>query len=191
MSRISLKGFIPSLARELQVTPAALYERQRALVRSGLLQSDGGRGPGRGLAASPKSVSLLLSSLLAQDGLSGAEKHTKALANLKSVDSGGCPLTGQKTFARAFAEVLANEEIAKQVPRVTVDRSDKGPVEAVIAYEEPGSEQPELYPSLRGYPRSRFGPGRKSSVLRLGIDQSATLSGDFAALARSLKEISK
>ena len=94
MPPVSLKSLIPLLAQTLETTPAALYERQRALVRAGLIAAEPGRGPGSGVRATPHSVAMLLLSLLATGSLSETEKQTKALANLKSKD--GCPITGKK-----------------------------------------------------------------------------------------------
>src|SRR4026208_2522364 len=95
----SLKSLIPSLAKTFRVSPAALYERQRALVRCGLLKTKPGRGPGSGVRATPESIALLLISLLATDSLSQVEARTPALAKLRST-SDQCPLTGQKTFGK-------------------------------------------------------------------------------------------
>ena len=50
----SLKSLIPELARALDMTSAALYERQRALVRASLLQQRPGHGPGSGVVATPE-----------------------------------------------------------------------------------------------------------------------------------------
>src|SRR5215211_4926587 len=56
----SLKALIPAIAQVLEMNPATLYERQRALVRSGLLKTKSGRGPGSGVRASADSVAILL-----------------------------------------------------------------------------------------------------------------------------------
>ena len=63
----SLKGLIPRLAHELGMTPDALYERQRALVRAGLLKGVEGKGPGSGVRATPYATALLLIAVLAAD----------------------------------------------------------------------------------------------------------------------------
>src|SRR5688572_7224266 len=105
MSNLSLKGFIPELAKAVGMTPAALYERQRALVRAGLLHGESGRGPGSGVRATPESVAMLLIALLATDSLSETESEAKVVTNLKS-GTKPCPLTGKKTFASALASAL-------------------------------------------------------------------------------------
>jgi len=69
MRPTSLKGLIPKLAKAVGMTPAAIYERQRALVHAGLLHPRSGRGPGSGVPADAKSVAILLISLLASVAL--------------------------------------------------------------------------------------------------------------------------
>jgi hypothetical protein len=93
----SLKSFIPALAKSVDMTPAALYERQRALVRVGLLHGKSGKGPGSGVRATPESVAMLLIALLATGSVSEIEDHAMAVANLKSATK-LCPLTGKKTL---------------------------------------------------------------------------------------------
>ena len=66
----SLKASLPKLSPLLGVTVNALYERQRELVRKGLLQPRPGRGPGSGAAATLESVALIVASILATDNLS-------------------------------------------------------------------------------------------------------------------------
>ncbi len=56
----SLKSFLPVLSRILAEPADALYERQRALVREGLLESVPGHGTGSGVRATPESVAMLL-----------------------------------------------------------------------------------------------------------------------------------
>jgi hypothetical protein len=111
MSSLSLKSVIPDLGNFMRMSWDALYERQRVLVRAGLLQSKAGRGPGSGVRATPESVALLLISVLATDSLSETVEATKAAAALKSASEGKrCPITGKRTFLEAFAALLASEE---------------------------------------------------------------------------------
>ena len=121
-SPLSLKGLIPILAGELDITPAALYERQRALVRAGLIKSEGGKGPGSGVRATPHSVAMLLIAVLAADSLSEIEEGTKRIAWLKA-ESGICPVTNKKTFATALAAILASPSLARSAHRITVHRA--------------------------------------------------------------------
>ena len=118
----SLKGLIATyLARELNMTPAALYERQRALVRAGLIKGEEGRGPGSGVRATPHSVAMLLIAVLAADSLSEIEESTKRFAGLKS-GSGICPITGKKTFVSAVAAILASPQLSGAAHTITVNR---------------------------------------------------------------------
>lgn len=75
----SLKSLIPKLALALGMTPAAIYERQRALVRAGLIQQRPGHGPGSGVLATPQSVAMLLIAILATDSLSETELKPRSL----------------------------------------------------------------------------------------------------------------
>ncbi len=113
-SSVSLKSLIPALAPAFAMTPAALYERQRALVRAGLLKAQSGRGPGSGVKGTPKSLALLLISVLATESLSETELSTRRTAHLPAGD-GHCPLTGEKTFARALKAILASPKMTAHI----------------------------------------------------------------------------
>ena len=67
---MSLKAFAPVLASILGTTPAAVYERQRALVRAKVLPTPAGRGRGNGLPATAENVALMLMAIMATDNLS-------------------------------------------------------------------------------------------------------------------------
>ena len=75
----SLKSFLPILSQRVLMSEASLYERQRVLVRMGLLPTRGGRGPGNGVPLSAASVSWLLVSLLVADSLSDLPVMLRAL----------------------------------------------------------------------------------------------------------------
>ena len=116
----SLKSLIPSIAKIVEMTPAALYERQRALVRAGLIHAKPGRGRGSGATADSKSVAMLLIAILATDNLTETEQSARLFAKLKS-NNEVCPLTGENTFASALAAVLSSK--ARAVVLVRVQRS--------------------------------------------------------------------
>ena len=101
---ISLKSFIPSACPHLGVSPAALYERQRALVRLGVLHGKEGKGRGSGVRLSADAVAALLASLLATDSLSEVA-DTIPLLNLKPNEE-TCPLTKATTFWGALTYLL-------------------------------------------------------------------------------------
>ena len=132
----SLKSLIPSLAPAVHATPAALYERQRALVRAGLLHSRPGRGPGSGVLATGQAVAMLLISIIATSSLSEVADQTRTLANLKGA-SGKCPLTGKKTFGAALTAVLGSESLVARVGWIECERRGQL-VTANFSFREPG-----------------------------------------------------
>lgn len=134
----SLKSFIPTLANPLGMTPAALYERQRALVRAGLLEAKPGRGRGSGVSVTPQSVAMMLIAILATDSLSETEAQTKIVATLKNT-KGRCSLTGKKTLAAALTAILASEDTIKRAKWIYVHRGPKP--RAGIAYSPRGIER--------------------------------------------------
>jgi hypothetical protein len=156
----SLKGLIPLLAKGVGMTPAALYERQRALVRAGLLQTKPGRGPGSGVRATPETVAMLLISILATGNLSETEERSKAIADLKS-EPNRCPITGKKTFGSALTAVLASEELSKRLRWIDVERSGSA-VGAVLAFRRPPAE----YLSEQDYEEMLRNPDGRAEVLR-------------------------
>jgi hypothetical protein len=119
----SLKGYTPALARLLGTTAAALYERQRALVRADLLDAGDGRGPGSGVRATGPAVALLLISVLSSEALTGSEDRVRALAGARPVGSERCPLTHTKSFLDAFAALLVTTGKPASVIDVTISRT--------------------------------------------------------------------
>lgn len=121
----SLKLYVPVLAERLGTTPAALYERQRALVRAGILEQSEGRGPGSGVAVSPYSVALLLVAVLATDSLTETAEKVRIFATAKSIGPDGlCPLTRRPTFVEAIALLLdPAHQHWKPIENITVHRS--------------------------------------------------------------------
>jgi hypothetical protein len=114
----SLKSCLPALAHALNESPDTLYERQRALVREGLLQSLPGRGRGSGVVASIESVAMLLIGLLASVSLSNAGPAARAIA--KAAPAKKCPLTGAATFKDAVAQILSDKALAARVNVIRV-----------------------------------------------------------------------
>jgi hypothetical protein len=122
---VSLKGFTPALARHLQISPAALYERQRALVRAGLLSADGTqqRGPGGGVRATALSVAHLLVAILATDNLSETEERANLVAKAKLAGGSRSPFQPIPRFVDAVAAVLTSKGLRSQVVDVRVSRT--------------------------------------------------------------------
>jgi DNA-binding IscR family transcriptional regulator len=172
----SLKALIPKIASALGTTPAALYERQRALVRAGLLHPLPGHGPGSGVRATPESVALLLIALLATSSLTETEGQTARIMNLKSANK-RCPLTGKKTFSTALAAVLASEELAKRVQTVGVERGgDQAHAEIIF------NKEAETVSSSFGFVDKTY---------EAGLVAAAAIWLSFDAIARDLGESAK
>jgi hypothetical protein len=157
---VSLKVFTPSLARLLGSTPAALYERQRALVRMGLLDAAEGHGPGSGVRTTAASVSLLLISAMASESLAAAEMRTGDIAAAAPVD-GECQLTGMRTFRDALASILTAASQSSRVVEISVSRTA---ARAKIVYRAGRSTKVSEF----------IGPGSDEPGLSVG----ATLAGD-------------
>jgi len=130
---------MPTLANLLQTTPALLYERQRALVRAGLLTANKGRGPGSGVACTPQSVAMLLIGLMASDDLKDVEKRTREIAGAKLLAT-KCPIPNAGRFDHALAWCLSSKENAEKIDGVDVSRRS---IFATIAI--PEGEQIKAY----------------------------------------------
>jgi hypothetical protein len=107
MSGSSLKGYIPALAVHLGKSPAALYERQRALVRADLLEFEEGRGPGSGVRTTSQSVALLIIAVLATDNLSDTAERTQAIVAAKATKQTRQTMMGVKTLVDQLAAMFA------------------------------------------------------------------------------------
>jgi hypothetical protein len=124
----SLKSFIPELSGALQLNPHAIYERQRKLVKVGLLQHVEGRGPGSGVRLSVEAVVVLLISLLATDDLAETEGPTMTLASLKRVreDARIKPqsLGAAQSFKILLIKALTRPDVVQDIHMVSVDRTN-------------------------------------------------------------------
>lgn len=119
---ISLKSYIPVLAADTGMTSEALYERQRALMRAGMLEATKGHGPGSGAKMTRESVATLVISILATDRLSAAAARTEAIATARPVDRARCILTRATTFAGALVALLGGTANTNLIA-VTVSRT--------------------------------------------------------------------
>jgi hypothetical protein len=121
----SLKASIPFIADILLVNPHTLYERQRALVGEGLLESKPGRGPGSGTRFTPETAAVLLISMLATDSLKDSGVATRALsdAKLTSVPIGQEDELGSpQTFKAAIANALSSDAVVNKITFLRVHR---------------------------------------------------------------------
>jgi hypothetical protein len=82
---LSLKGYSIDLADYLGITPLAVYERQRALVRLGVLPLEG-KGPNRGVRAAPSAVAAVLIAALFAENLSEIDDRVVRLLNAKPME---------------------------------------------------------------------------------------------------------
>lgn len=119
----ALKTYLQSIAPLLGASGDALYERQRALVRMGVLHAGAGRGPGSGVKATPESIGMLLLSFLGTEGPAGTAEKTAALAQLSPSDGDRCPLTGQRSLIDAIVSILRSESLGRKVEDLTVSRT--------------------------------------------------------------------
>jgi hypothetical protein len=133
----SLKSCLPVLGRILNETPDALYARQRAFVRTGLLKSVPGRGPGSGVHASAETFALFLIGMLTNASVAENGPIAKSIANAASPNA--CPLTGAKTFRGALAAVRSDEQLSKRVNEVDVQ---VGAGLAIIRFDGSSSDVP-------------------------------------------------
>jgi hypothetical protein len=128
---ISLKAFAPVLAEALGTTPAAIYERQRALVRQGLLPAPVGRGRGHGLPASATTVAIIIIAMMVTDNLSDTDDRVRMVAEAQFFNNKHwgrhtpkprCALTGRRDFKSALIALLRMTELP---PGLTVSVSRK------------------------------------------------------------------
>jgi hypothetical protein len=102
-----LKWFIPLLSEFLHLSPAALYGRQRELVRAKLLAQAKGSGPGSGVRLSPDAVAMLLIAVLATDNVSDVKDEAPIFAGLKRANQkSGRPA---ETFRQFVAGSLSHD----------------------------------------------------------------------------------
>jgi hypothetical protein len=131
----SLKAYIPRLARWLETTPTALYERQRALVAAGYLDATEGRGPGSGvrLGADGYVVATLLISVLATDSLSQVERRFREIgaAERRTGSNRRQRPTERSHFLDAIAELLNRKKWPREVTEIIVSRTSPT---AIIGY---------------------------------------------------------
>jgi hypothetical protein len=130
---MSLKAFAPVLAVALGTTPAAIYERQRALIREKLLPAPTGRGRGHGLPATPETVAMIIIAMMATDNLSDTDNRVRKLAkakvneslqsrNSKRPDTRAPALTGKRNFKSALVALLSAKWLGDGI--VQVSRKD-------------------------------------------------------------------
>jgi hypothetical protein len=127
---ISLKAFAPVLAATLGTTPAAIYERQRALIREKLLPAPTGRGRGHGLPATPETVAMIIIAMMATDNLSDTDSRVRKLAramvderlpsrNMIQPDIRGRGFTNKRNFKSALVAFLSAQSLGNGIVQVS------------------------------------------------------------------------
>lgn len=131
----SIKAFSTALSPYLSLTPNALYERQRALVRAGLLSTKPGRGPGSGVEASPKNVALLILSTMATDQIADYSERAAEVVRLRQF---GPPSkwTKARNPVEALAELLASPA---QANRMSVLLCNRNPLSFTFVFGQDGA----------------------------------------------------
>ncbi len=113
----SLKTYTAKLAELLGISPAVIYERQRALVKAGLLIYDKGRGPGSGVKVTPESVATLILATLSANNLAETAERTLDVGKARSTKA------SKELFLDAFVDLLKSRKLAATVHQVTISRS--------------------------------------------------------------------
>jgi hypothetical protein len=181
---ISLKSYAPVLADYLGMTPDALYERQRVLVRAGILVASAGRGPGSGIRAMPSTVTPLIMAALATDNLSEIHEKTEKLGS-GLAEQNVCPLTGARDFMSALELILASEALANKVWNIEVTRSN---LKARIIYLKKGKKYPDSSvfgkrPVLRGLHRLSVEASLPGLAVQEICDNLQRIVGDYPTKA--------
>jgi hypothetical protein len=124
----SLKAFLPQLAKIVDMTPDALYSRQRALTQIGVLKATEGRGPGTGVPLSGEAVAAMIIALMASDSLQETDQRVARTCNAVATN-GTCEWTGAKTFQSGLAAVILSEDLVKSFYSTTVARGVKATIQ--------------------------------------------------------------
>lgn len=167
----SLKSFLPQISGFLGTTPAALYERQRQLVRLGILTAEKGHGPGSGVKLSADGVAALLVALLVTDNLSDTDDRILRLLAAKPVLKSA---TDAKTFWEELCVLLLSPQKLQSLEFIEVDRNM---LLARAWYLKKGKKPVE---------GPLFAPSRPRGVGPSGIDVRAFIGSKHALLPISL-----
>jgi hypothetical protein len=175
-----LKAFLPEISRIFSTTPAALYERQRALVRLGLLTGAEGRGPGSGVPLSADNLAALIIALAVTDNLSDTDARVQKLCDAAPVFKSICPFTKATNLRAALAAVLSSAKLAKQLWLFSVDRNE---LSAMILYK----------PRIRAFDSTFAQPKKEERFAWHAISTKSFIGRDTfqsteRALARSLAD---
>jgi hypothetical protein len=102
----SIKMYLPALSKILEMSPATIYERHRALVRLGALEPLPGRGRGSGVELNSRNLATLLIGCAAFLSLSDLDERVYQYIRAASTDEKACRITGCKTLREAIQSIL-------------------------------------------------------------------------------------
>src|SRR5450759_4875930 len=119
---IGLRTFLKDFAETTQLARFdTLYERQRELVRCGLLPQLRGRGPGSGVPLSAETLATFLISVLASDKLADLGERTAMLCQARALinnKKGDKHRLGNSNFHMDVARALLQErKVGKRSPK--------------------------------------------------------------------------
>src|SRR5215469_13735031 len=97
----SIKSSLGQLSAILRMSEAAIYERQRALVRVDALRANPGRGPGTGVELNSRNLATLLIGCAAFISLSELDERVHQYIRAPSSEQ-VCWMTGRKTLRDAI-----------------------------------------------------------------------------------------
>lgn len=152
------------MGKMIGLSPDALYTRQRALMRMGVLTAVPGRGPGSGAPLVGENVAALLISLMTADTLQETDQRVRAMCKARPRENSECPWTGGKTFQDALGRVFDSDEAWKSFAMLSVYRGQG----ALIQYGRPDSNFGSYFDLSRRSPRSmiRISAGIDGSTIR-------------------------
>jgi hypothetical protein len=138
---IGLKSFMRefSALTNGELSPDALFERHKELVRCGLLPTRPGRGPGSGVPLTPETLATFLIGLLVTDSLTDLGERTAQLSAARPVRRGRSKRTD--TFHAAVAKALTGE--IGEYLGIQVTRHWRG-----VVLENPGADDPDSVRSV-------------------------------------------
>lgn len=119
----SLNAFLPALSELVGVSQGVLYERQRSLVRLGLINSRPGRGPGSGVSLTAQNLAVLLIGYAGSASLADVERTAAvcAAAPFEHDQNFACPVTGKWFFIDIVTKALSQPDLASRIPRIEID----------------------------------------------------------------------
>ncbi len=146
----SIKALVPGIAEILGLTAGQIYERQRALVRAGILKLRAGRGPGSGVPATPENVAWLLIAVLM--GETRPADDFRSVAAARPLIPDPPPRFGTQTFFALLVSLLRDglPRSGHQLARVQLYRDN---LDAQIWWRSDAGHEmpPTLYPRRRPF----------------------------------------